>query len=183
MTAALHPVDDGAADHLPGTLLPDLTLGATTGGAVNLGARQGWWVLYCYTQTGRPGVPLPPLWDTTPGAHGSTPQSEAFRDRHAEFVALSVAVFGLSTQATEWQQEAATRLRLPFPLLSDAQLRLRDALDLPVFQAGSAQWFYRRLTLIVQNRTIRKVCYPVDPPERNASEVLAWLRAPSHLPG
>lgn len=180
MTAP-HPVEDGAINHLLGSMLPELTLPATTGTLVNLGAQTGWWVLYCYTQTGRPGVPLPPLWDTTPGAHGSTPQSEAFRDHYADFSSLSVRIFGLSTQSTEWQREAAARLQLPFPLLSDAHLQLRDALGLPVFQAGSAQWFYKRLTLIARGRTVRKVFYPVDPPEGNAAEVLAWLRTSGRL--
>jgi hypothetical protein len=34
---------------------------------------------------------------------------------------------------------------------------------------------YRRLTLIARERCIIKVFYPVFPPERNASDVLAWL--------
>lgn len=174
-------MDDGAAAHLPGALLPDRTLPATDGTAVNLGGRHGWWVLYCYTLTGRPGAPLPPAWDSTPGAHGSTPQSEAFRDRHEEFVALGVPVFGLSTQDMAWQREAVERLRLPFPLLSDAALHLRTALDLPTFRAGSEQLFYKRLTLIVHGRRIARVFYPVFPPAGNAADVLAWLRKPGHL--
>lgn len=176
MVEFLRPHDDGAAAHLP-----DLALPASDGSTVALAARQGWWVLYCYTLTGRPGVPLPPAWDSTPGAHGSTPQSETFRDRHAEFAALGVAILGLSTQDTAWQQEAATRLRLPYPLLSDTGLRLKAALDLPTFQAGSAQQFYKRLTLIVRDARIAHVFYPVFPPEGNAAEVLAWLRESGHM--
>ena len=36
---------------------------------------------------------------------------------------------------------------------------------------------YRRLTLIARRREIVKVFYPVFPPDRNASDVVAWLRA------
>lgn len=139
MAELLRPRDDGAATHLPGARLPQLALPASDGSVVNLADRQGWWVLYCYTLTGRPGVPLPPAWDSTPGAHGSTPQSEAFRDRHAEFAALGVAILGLSTQDTAWQREAARRLRLPYPLLSDTGLQLQAALGLPTFQAGKSR--------------------------------------------
>ena len=35
----------------------------------------------------------------------------------------------------------------------------------------------RRLTLIATDGTIEKVFYPVFPPERNADDVMAWLRA------
>lgn len=181
MTEPLPPVDDGAAAHLAGRTLPELVLPASDGSDVNLGRQRGWWVLYCYTLTGRPGTPLPPAWDSTPGAHGSTPQSEAFRDCHADFVALGVPVFGLSTQPTAWQREAAARLQLPFLLLSDTGLRLKAALGLPVFQAGGAQWFYKRLTLVVHDDRIARVFYPVHPPADNAAGVLAWLRQPGHM--
>jgi hypothetical protein len=34
---------------------------------------------------------------------------------------------------------------------------------------------YRRLTFIARAARIDKVFYPVFPPERNASDLLAWL--------
>jgi peroxiredoxin (alkyl hydroperoxide reductase subunit C) len=82
--------------------------------------------------TGRPDVALPEGWDMIPGARGCTPQSCAFRDHFAELKALGAQeVFGLSTQSTAYQQEAAERLHLPFALLSDEKLRLTEALCLP----------------------------------------------------
>ena len=39
------PLDDGGADHLPGLTLPPLTLAATTGANVDLGALTGLGVL------------------------------------------------------------------------------------------------------------------------------------------
>jgi peroxiredoxin/catechol 2,3-dioxygenase-like lactoylglutathione lyase family enzyme len=118
------PQDDGAARHLPGRALPDLALPATRGGAFNVSILGGRAVLYIYPRTGVPGVDLPPGWDDIPGARGCTPQSCSFRDHFAELKALGVAhVFGLSTQDTDYQREAAERLHLPFPLLSDAELK------------------------------------------------------------
>jgi peroxiredoxin len=35
---------------------------------------------------------------------------------------------------------------------------------------------YKRLALIVENGQIKKVFYPVFPPDQNAADVLAWLR-------
>ena len=79
-------------------------------------------MVYAYPMTGRPGVALPEGWDMIPGARGCTPQACAFRDHFAELKRRGVDhVFGLSTQETADQREAAARLHLPFPLLSDAR--------------------------------------------------------------
>ena len=172
---ALPPTDDGAAAHLQCLALPDLTLPATDGRSVDLSRLPGWWVIYVYTWTGRPGLAQPEGWDVIPGAHGSTPQSEAFRDRHGEFTALGVGVLGVSAQDSAFQREARERLRLPFELLSDADFQLKQRLRLPTFHAGARE-FYKRLTLVARDERIEHVFYPVFPPERNAGEVLAWLR-------
>ena len=172
------PLGDGGADHLPGLTLPPLTLAATTGANVDLGALTGLGVLYFYPRTGRPDEPLPEGWDMIPGARGCTPQSCAFRDHFGELQALGVsAVFGISTQTTAYQAEAATRLHLPFALLSDADRKLADALRLPMMEAAG-MILNRRLTLIVSGGRIVKVFYPIFPPDRNAGDVIAALRAP-----
>jgi peroxiredoxin/catechol 2,3-dioxygenase-like lactoylglutathione lyase family enzyme len=168
--------DDGAAKHLPGKALPDLALPATHGGAFNVSVLGGRTVLYIYPRTGVPGVDLPPGWDDIPGARGCTPQSCSFRDHFAELKALgAVHVFGLSTQDTDYQREAAERLHLPFPLLSDAELKFSRALDLPTF-AVAGMTLIKRMTLIVDDGVITKVFYPVFPPDKSAAEVVAWLR-------
>lgn len=169
------PVDDGAADHLPGATLPDVTLAATDGQPVALAALRGRHVLYIYPMTGRPGVALPDGWDAIPGARGCTPQSCAFRDHAAALKALNTLVFGLSTQSSAYQREACDRLHLPFELLSDEALQLKRALRLPTFTAGGME-LYKRLTLIVEDARIAKVFYPVFPPDRNAGDVVAWLQ-------
>lgn len=170
------PLDDGAADHLSGRRLPAVTLPGTDGTPVDLTRIRGWWVLYVYPMTGRPGVAMPEGWNEIPGARGCTPQSCGFRDHHAELRELGSAVFGLSSQDSDYQREARDRLQLPFQLLSDQALRLKEELGLPTFAAGGMELF-RRLTFIARDDRIEKVFYPVFPPDRNAGEVLDWLRA------
>ncbi|MFI4922325.1 MAG: peroxiredoxin [Burkholderiales bacterium] len=173
------PVDDGACNHLMGLRLPSTALPATSGGKVELANLAGTTVLYCYPRTGRPDQELPPGWNDIPGARGCTPQSCAFRDHHLELQRLSARVFGLSTQSTEYQQEAAQRLHLPFALLSDGELQFVRALRLPTFEVGEMT-LIKRLTLILRDGRIAKVFYPVFPPDQNALQVINWL---SHNPG
>jgi len=169
------PIDDGAAAHLEGMSLAKIALPSTDGGTVELASITGRFVIYIYPMTGRPGVPLPDGWDAIPGARGCTPQSCNFRDHHTELSALGVGVFGLSTQDTEYQREARDRLHLPLQLLSDSSLQLKNALRLPTFQVQGME-LYKRLTLIIETGKIEKVFYPVFPPDKNAEEVLVWLK-------
>ena len=168
------PVNDGAADHLKGMALPDIALRSTDGSRVQLASLSGHIVIYVYPMTGRPGVALPDGWDEIPGARGCTPQSCSFRDHYSEFQALKIRVFGLSTQPSEYQREARDRLQLPFDLLSDSSLQLKKALRLPTFLVQDLE-LYKRLTLIVAERKIAQVFYPVFPPDRNVDAVLTWL--------
>ena len=169
------PGDDGACDHLPGRPLPAMTLPASDGSTVDPSTRSGRLVIFVYPRTGVPGQSLPTGWDDIPGARGCTPQSCRFRDLHAEFAALGIEVFGLSTQSSEEQREAAERLRLPYPLLSDADLAWAGALGLPTFQADGLI-LIRRLTLVVDDGTISRCDYPVFPPDAATDELLASLR-------
>jgi peroxiredoxin len=168
------PRDDGATDHLPGTRLPSVPLISTAGEPVDLSKLPGRTVVYCYPRTGRPDQDLPQGWNEIPGARGCTPQSCSFRDHHEELRALGARVFGLSTQDTEYQREAAGRLRLPFELLSDERLEFAGALALPTFEADS-MILLKRLTLVIEDGRIEKVFYPVFPPDKNAEEVIRWL--------
>jgi peroxiredoxin/catechol 2,3-dioxygenase-like lactoylglutathione lyase family enzyme len=172
------PQDDGAARHLPGMALPDLPLPATRNGAFNLSTLAGRTVLYIYPRTGVPGVDLPPGWDEIPGARGCTPQSCSFRDHFAELKGLGVdQVFGLSTQDTDYQREAAERLHLPFPILSDAELKFTRALKLPTFTVAGMT-LLKRMVFVIDDGVISEVFYPVFPPDKSAAEVVAWLCRP-----
>lgn len=174
------PRDDGAADHLPGRAVPALELPATTGGTVRVDqppAGASRLVLYAYSWTGEPGAePLRSDWDQIPGARGCTPEACGFRDHARELAELGAAVAGVSTQDTGYQAEAARRLSLGFPLLSDAGLRLATQLRLPTFEVAG-RTLLRRLTLIVRDGLVEHVWYPVFPPDRHAGQVLDWLRA------
>lgn len=171
------PIDDAACAHLPNLQVPNLCLPATSGRDVCLAQLKQRTVLYCYPLTGRPDLQLPPGWDEIPGARGCTAEACAFRDHYRELQAQKALVFGLSTQTTAYQLEVGDRLHLPFPLLSDADLALTQALRLPTFQLADMV-LIKRLTLILSpTGQIEKVFYPVFPPDRHAGEVVAWLAA------
>lgn len=170
------PADDGGAAHLTGLRLPDLALTATDGGSASLAKLPGRTVIYAYPRTGVPGQPLLPGWDMIPGARGCTPQSCGFRDHFADLKAAGVAhVYGLSTQDTAYQRELAERLHLPFPVLSDEELALTRAIDLPIFEV-EGMTLLKRLAMVIDDGVITKVFYPVFPPDKSAEEVLAWLQ-------
>ena len=171
------PQDDGACDHLTGIQLPSIALRSTRGRAVDLSELKGTTVVYIYPRTGRPDQELPTGWNAIPGARGCTPQSCAFRDHYQELKDLGVAeLFGLSTQDSAYQQEAVDRLHLPFEILSDEKLEFARALRLPTFEVDGMQ-LIKRITLIMRDGKIVKVFYPVFPSDRNAGDVIEWLRA------
>jgi len=169
------PDDDGAAGHLEGMAIASVLLAATDGTTTDLSLLPGRTVVFAYPRTGLPGVPNPEGWELIPGARGCTPQTCAFRDHFAEIKALGVQqIFGLSTQDTGYQRELAERLQLPFPILSDADLKLTTAMRLPVFQTHGMT-LMKRITLVIDYGLIGKVFYPVFPPDQNAAVVVAWL--------
>jgi len=170
------PVDDGAAKHLEGDRVPDVALPATDGTQVSLARLPGRIVVFAYPRTGEPGKPsLVDDWDMIPGARGCTPQTCAFRDLHKVLIEAGAArVFGLSTQDTAYQSQAAARLHLPFPLLSDAKLALTRAMRLPTMEVAGLT-LIKRLAMVIDGGVVTKVFYPVFPPDRNAADVHAWL--------
>lgn len=170
------PQDDGACNHLLGMPLPNVALLATDGSMVNLSQLAGRLVIYCYPMTGQPNVPLPEGWDQIPGARGCTPQSCAFRDHYQELQALNANVFGLSVQSTDYQREMATRLHLPFQVLSDEQYQFQKALNLPTFVAAGMT-LLKRVTLISHQGRIEAVHYPIFPSDSDPAWVLDYLKS------
>lgn len=168
------PIDDGLCDHLFGKTIPSISLSSTKGIYIDLSLIHGYFVIYFYPMTGQPNIPLPQGWDNIAGAIGCTPQSCAFRDHYQELQLLKTQVFGISTQSTEYHLEVKERLHLPFHLLSDDKFLLSESLNLPMFQVDEKR-LINRLTLIVKNRKIVKVFYPVFPPNENANQVINWL--------
>jgi peroxiredoxin len=171
------PSDDGGTAHLKGMAIPSISLAATDGTLVTLATLSGRTVVFAYPRTGEPGkIALVDDWDMIPGARGCTPQTCAFRDLFAELKAAGAAhVFGLSTQTRAYQTEMASRLHLPFAVLSDHKLLLTRALDLPTMEVAGLT-LIRRQALIIDKARITHVLYPVFPPDRNAADVLTWLK-------
>jgi len=170
------PRDDGGAAHLKGMTIPPVSLLATDDTRVTLSALTGRTVVFAYPRTGEPGkIALVDDWDMIPGARGCTPQTCAFRDLFADLKAAgAVHVFGLSTQSNLYQTEMASRLHLPFPVLSDEKLEMTRALKLPTMEVAGLT-LIKRMALIIDDARITHVFYPVFPPDRNAADVLAWL--------
>jgi len=169
------PTDDGATRHLKGARMASVPLPGTSGETVDLSALRGRVVVYAYPRTGRPGEDDPDGWDMIPGARGCTPQSCSFRDHFAELTALGVDhLFGLSTQDSDYQREAAERLHLPFSILSDDRLKLTRAMNLPTFET-SGMTLLKRFTLVIDDGVVKHVFYPVFPPDRSAADLIEWL--------
>jgi peroxiredoxin len=174
------PIDDGACDHLRGLALPAIALASTDGVDVRLDDPSApRTIVFAYPRTGRPGEEPPggtAAWNAIPGARGCTPQACAYRDHFVELTALGVRVFGLSTQDSAYQRELVDRLGLPYPILSDEQLALTTALSLPTFETEGLT-LLRRHTLVIDGGRIEHVFYPVFPSDRDAEQVVDWLRS------
>ena len=170
------PVDDGLAAHLEGMALPSVLLESTSGEQIDLKSIPGTVVVYIYPMTGRLGIALPDGWDDIPGARGCTPQACDFSDHHQQLQELGATVFGLSSQTTDYQAELKQRLHLPFELLSDSRFELKQALSLPIFTVDEQQ-LYKRLTIIAEAQVIKKVFYPIFPPNQHATQVIDWLKS------
>jgi peroxiredoxin len=195
------PYDDGAARHLPGAQVPPVVLRSTAGRTVDVArASEELSIFFVYPATVKPGIPIPGEWSEIPGARGCTIQNCAFRDEYPAFRALDCRVFGVSGQGQDpdaglaEQREFAERVHLPFELLNDSRFELARALRLPTFVArlrsptvnfgGTVSTFplqgrtlLKRLTFVTERGRIERVFYPVFPPDRNAAEVLQYLRA------
>jgi len=171
------PLDDGAADHLRGMRIPSIQLLSTQDEWIDVSTQTTQFViLFCYPRTGLPDQEPPKGWNQIPGARGCTPECIGFHRFYEPLHDLGCAVFGLSTQRTEYQKEMADRLDLPFAVLSDHALAFTKALRLPTFLVDGEE-LLKRLTLVIRGGMIDHVFYPVFPPDRHAEEVLDWLKA------
>ncbi len=160
-TAAPGSAEAARIAALQGHRIPALTLPAHLGGDLDvIDQTAAATVLFCYPATGTP-APLPENWNTIPGAVGCTLENRLFRDAHPQFQASDVAVRGISTQRPDEQAAFAKAEDIPFPLLSDMDLRLAAALRLPTFHAGQGLRLKRAILVADVNRIIRRVMFPV----------------------
>lgn len=134
-------------------------------------------VLFAYPATGVPGVPADPAGTQVPGSAGCTLENRRFRAAWPRFRAAGVAVHGVSTQTAGEQAAFARAEDLPFPLLSDARLRLTAALRLPTFRAGQDLRIKRLILVIGPDRTVRHTLFPVTDIPAAVTEALALAAA------
>lgn len=80
----------------------------------------------------------------------------------------------MSTQSPDYQHEMATRLHLPFKILSDQELSFTQALNLPTFVVDGMT-LIKRLTLIIHNGVIKAVHYPIFPSHSDANWVINYF--------
>tara|TARA_B100000767_G_scaffold266799_1_gene284693 strand:- start:105 stop:680 length:576 start_codon:yes stop_codon:yes gene_type:complete len=156
-------------------LVPSILVPSTDGTFVNLSKCDGLSVVYAYPRTSPINELLLDGWDNIPGAKGCTLQSREFSSQYRKIIEAGAhRIFGLSTQDTGYQDEMRNRLHLPYHILSDFELKLTTALNLPTFKAGGMT-LLSRLTLIINNGKIQHIFYPIKDASANPREVLQYL--------
>ena len=170
------PKDDGKASHLLSKHLPSISLKNQQGNLLNLKRSDTFrLILYFYPMTGNPNKTLPQNWEQIPGATGCTSETCTFRDNYEELIKLNAIPIGISTQTVEDLQEMTNRLLIPYDVISDSDYSLMNALNIPNFK-NENKIYFKRITLIVEKNIVKKVFYPIFPPNKHISEVLEWLR-------
>ena len=169
------PKDDGACKHLLNQTLPNISLSNQSGNLLKLNRKDIFRIdLYCFPMTGHPDKSLPLGWDKIPGARGCTPETCSFRDHYDDLIKLNAIPIGLSTQSVVDLEEMTRRLKVPYDVVSDSNLIFTNLMKLPTFKIAE-KVFIKRLTLIIENSIIKKVFYPIFPPDLHIKDVINWL--------
>ena len=170
------PENDGGANHLEKSSIPSISLPNQEGNFLRLDRADTFrMILYFFPMTGRPDMPLPENWNSIPGASGCTLETCNFRDNYDDFVGLNAVPIGICSQTVEYNKEMTTRLGIPFDVLSDAKLELKNALNLPTFSIKN-KIYLKRLTLIVEKKIVKKFFYPIYPVEKHIDDIIRWLK-------
>ncbi len=170
------PENDGASNHLEKSSIPSISLPNQEGNFLRLDRSDTFrMILYFFPMTGRPDMPLPENWNSIPGASGCTLETCNFRDNYDDFVGLNAVPIGICSQTVEYNKEMTTRLGIPFDVLSDAKLELKNALNLPTFSIKN-KIYLKRLTLIVEKKIVKKVFYPIYPVDKHIDDIIRWLK-------
>jgi peroxiredoxin len=152
-------------------MLPSVGFASTGGGLIDLaGAAWDPVVVFVFGGVDR-GVGSPRDPDGLLGS-GCSLQSRGFRDLALDFQARGIRVMGVSGLALAHLQTFAEREALPFPLLSDPDLRLHACLGIPTYETAAGERVYERLSFLAQEGSIQRVFHPVPIPRRNAADIL-----------
>lgn len=146
-----------------GDSVPDFTLTSDRGDQVSAAGLKGQrYVLYFYPK------------DDTPGC---TTQACSFRDSMPRFDDLKVAVFGVSADSLAAHQKFVGKYQLNFPLLSDPDRNLLEAIGVWVEKSmyGRTYFGIQRATFVVDaNGRIEKV-WPKVKAKGHGEDVAAYL--------
>ena len=168
--------NDGIIQHLENNVIPSISLPNQEGNLLRLDRSDTFrMVLYFFPMTGRPDKPLPDNWNNIPGAKGCTKENCNFRDNYDEIICLNALPIGISTQTVDYNKEMTSRLNIPYDVLSDEKLELKNSLKLPIFLINKKEYL-KRLTLIVEKNIIKKVFYPINELDKHIDDVLKWLK-------
>ena len=154
--------------------MPHLTLPATNGLSITLSKLTGTTIIFCYPMTSKPGVPSPVGWDEIPGARGCTLQSCSYKDNFSELSKLNAAVYGMSTQDTDYQKEMVERLHLPFSVISDSKFEFCDIMNIPTFTVDDKR-LMKRVTMLIENGVIEAIHFPISRSDSDPNWVISYL--------
>ncbi len=170
------PENDGACNHLINSLIPNISLLNQDSNFLKLNRNDTFkLIIYCFPMTGNPKKPLPKKWNSIPGAKGCTLQTCSFRDEYDELIKLNAIPVGISTQNISDIKEMTLRLKIPYDVLSDFDLKFANCIGLPTFTINK-KTYLKRVTLIIEQSKIVNVFYPIFPPQNNVYNVIDWLR-------
>jgi len=107
-----------------------------------------------------------------------TAQHRGYVNRKATFEEMRVTVISVSSQPMSTLLGVGVYFDFSHFMLSDPDLTIADALDLPTERDGDTR-YYRRLTLVTDHSRIVKVFYPVPHggASGNARQAIAWMQA------
>ena len=174
-TDLIKPREDQNCDHLLNLTIPEISLPTQDNNLLKLNRSDTFrLIVFCYPMTGHPERSLPKNWDLIPGATGCTSQNCSFRDNYDNIITANALPVGISSQSISEIKEMTIRLKIPYDVLSDQELILASAINLPTFSIDNKK-FFKRITLIIEKSVIKKVFYPIFPANSHINDVLEWL--------
>lgn len=89
---------------------------------------------------------------------------------------MGADVIGISSQRSDQQAAFVEHAALPFALLSDVDLRVGTALQLPAFRVAGTYRYKRQTLLLDEAGRIRHTQMPITDPAESVTEMLHALR-------